>query len=181
VLPLSDADVYSLRAEVAASCSPCDSAQQERAQKLVAQALQVDPKHVRANILRGDPAAAPSLVAAHPENWLSWVHAAYTQPERACTSELRDHLQAIAPEAPHTMSLAATCALQAGQRDEALSLSKRAFSAYPISPKITLSHARVLHAAGACGELTQLLELDPASPGRASLTSLGACTNRSGP
>lgn len=181
VVPLSDADVYSLRAEVSATCSPCEAAQIERTQKLLAQALQADPTHVRASILRADPAAAQALIASHPENWLSWVHAAYVQPERACTSELRDHLQAIAPESPHTLSLSATCALQSGQTDQALGLSRRAFRAYPISPRITRSHARVLHAAGACAELTQLLELDPASPGQASISSLGACVNRSGP
>ncbi|HET8938593.1 MAG TPA: hypothetical protein VFN67_34345, partial [Polyangiales bacterium] len=150
VVPLSDADVYSLRAEVSATCSPCSAAQQERTQKFLALALQTDPTHVRATILRAQP---DELIKSHPENWLSWVHAAYTQPTRACTSELRDHLQAIAPDSPHTLSLAATCAKQAGQTDQALGLSKRAFSAYPISPRITLTHARILHFAGACAEL----------------------------
>lgn len=178
VVPLSDADVYSLRAEVAATCSPCDAAQRERSQKFLALALQADPTHVRATILRAQP---NELIKSHPENWLSWVHAAYTQPERACTSELRDHLQAIAPESPHTLSLAATCAQQTGQTDQALALSKRAFSAYPISPRITLSHARILHAAGACAELAQLLEQASESPGRASMASLGECVSRRGP
>jgi tetratricopeptide (TPR) repeat protein len=181
VVALNDADVYSLRAEVSASCSPCEASQRERTQRLVAQALQVDPKHVRATILRGQPNAASDLIAAHPESWLSWVHAAYTQPERACSSELRDHLQAIAPDNPHTLSLAASCALQAGEKDQALNLSKRAFSAYPVSPRITLAHARRLHAAGACVELAQLLEHEPASPERAALTSLGECVSRSKP
>jgi predicted Zn-dependent protease len=125
------------------------------------------------------------LVVARPESWLAWVHTAYTQPERACTPELRDHLQAIAPDNAHTQSLAATCAQQAGQTDQALSLSKRAFSAYPLSARITLARARILHAAGACAELANLTEnafrLDPASPERAGLAALGDCVSHKTP
>jgi tetratricopeptide (TPR) repeat protein len=182
VSPLSDADVYSVRAEVAAACAGCNASQRELQ---LSQALRAQPGHVRATILHAPDKPAPSLVSAHPESWLAWVHTAYTQPERACSAELRDHLQAIAPDNAHTLALAATCAQQAGQTDQALSLSKRAFSAYPISSRITLSHARILRAAGACAELTRLQEYafdqDPSSPGRASLVSLGACATHKAP
>ncbi|HTU58152.1 MAG TPA: hypothetical protein VMF89_06955, partial [Polyangiales bacterium] len=166
VHPLSDADVYSLRAEIAGAGTSTREAQ-------LALALEKDPKHVRASILRGQ---IQGLLAAHPESWLVWVHTAYTEPARACTPELRDHLQAIAPDNAHTLSLAATCAQQAGQTDQALSLSKRAFSAYPLSARITLAHARVLQASGACAELASLKEnsfgLDPASQERAAWMKL---------
>jgi tetratricopeptide (TPR) repeat protein len=174
--PLSDADVYSLRAEVAAA------GHSERSAELLNQALSKDPKHVRASLLRAGDRSAPGLLAAHPESWLAWVHTAYIEPARACAAELRDHLQAIAPDNAHTLSLAATCAQQAGQTDQALSLSKRAFGANPLSLRITLAHARILHAAGACAELAILEEnafgLDPASPEQAALTALGECHQR---
>ena len=175
VQPLSDADVYSLRAEVALA----SSSGRERGAAQLMQALRKDPKHVRASILRAENQVASGLVAAHPESWLAWVHTAYTEPSRTCTAELRDHLQAIAPDNAHTLSLAATCAQQSGQTDQALVLSKRAFSAYPLSARITLSHARILQAAGACDELAILKEnafgLDPSSPARATLMKLGEC------
>ena len=176
VQPLSDADVYSLRAEIAPAGTPARTAQ-------LTAALQKDPNHVRASLLRAGDQVAAGVLAAHPESWLAWVHTAYTEPARACTPELRDHLQAIAPDNAHTLSLAATCAQQAGQTARALELSKRAFSANPLSARITLAHARVLQAAGACAELASLQEnafgLDPASPERAALTKLGECTSPS--
>jgi len=176
VQPLSDADVYSLRAEIA---GPGTSAREAQ----LAQALQKDPKHVRASILRAQNRPAAGVLAAHPESWLTWVHTAYTEPARACTPELRDHLQAIAPDNAHTLSIAATCAQQAGQADQALGLSKRAFSAYPLSARITLAHARILHATGACAELEGLKEnsfaLDLASPEQAALAQLGECASPS--
>jgi hypothetical protein len=185
VVPLSDADVYSLRAEIAATCSPCDAAQRERSQQLIGQALQAQPGHVRATLLRAQAADAPSLLSAHPESWLAWVNAGYVSPERACSAELRDHLQAIAPTNPHGLSLAATCAQRAGQTDQALGLSRQAYRAYPISPRITLSHARILHAAGACAELALLQEhalgAATASPEQASVAALGPCVSHAAP
>jgi hypothetical protein len=176
VQPLSDADVYSLRAEVAAAGHSPRTAEQ------LMLALSKEPKHVRASILRAGKRPADGLLTAHPESWLAWVHTAYTEPARACTPELRDHLQAIAPDNAHTLSLAATCAQQARQTDQALGLSKRAFGANPLSARITLAHASILHAAGACSELAILKEnafgLDPASPERAALTALGECHQR---
>lgn len=176
VVPLSDADVYCLRAEVAPEGSKTRATQ-------LSQALQKNAEHVRANILRAPGEPAPHLIAAHPESWLTWVHSAYTEPARTCSKELRDHLLAIAPDNPHTLSIEASCALEAGQTDQALGLSKRAFSAYPVSMRITLAHARILQAAGACDELATLQEhafgLDRASPARAALRQLGPCTGPS--
>lgn len=173
VSPLSDADVYSLRAEIAAA-----GGASERSAAQLGEALKLDPKHVRANILRAGERPADGLLSAHPESWQAWVHSAYTEPERACAPELRDHLQAIAPDNAHTLSIAARCALKSGKKDQALSLSKRAFSAYPISPRIASAHALILYEADACTELATLQDARQGSP---DAPKLGACPRHKAP
>ena len=88
-------------------------------------------------------------------------------------ADIANHLRTLAPDNAHALALRAQCAERAGQTEQALDLSKRAFAAYPGSPRITLGHARILQAAGACGELATLQERLPqlvsASPGQATL------------
>lgn len=181
---LSDADVYCQRAELAAACCDCGESQQEKTAAQLALALRAEPDHVRANVLKllRDPVADPAhvtrareLAHAHPDAWLAWVHLAYADPSSACSGELPSRLQAIAPNNAHTLSVQAQCELAAGHLDNARALSQRALSAYPFSPHIALTHARILHAAGACDGLERLRQHVQVLGTLDTDTATGAC------
>lgn len=167
---LDDADVYSLRAEIAALCRDCDARARERSSQQLRLALEREPNHLRANVLQAltqppgptrlanEAARAQALTQAHPEAPLAWVHLGYADPAQACSPTRLQRLRELAPHDAHALSQRAQCELRVGRRDSALALSRLAFAAYPISPRITAAHMHLLRDAGACEALERLQE-----------------------
>ena len=168
---LSDADVYELRAEMAAVCEDCGDDRAREVDENIARALASDPTHLRASALSAQRAPSPGsaqlqqaeqLVRAHPDAALAYVQLAMLRdqanaPDR-CAPELIARLESLAPYSAYALSLRARCAHAAGQAQSALALSKRALSLAPNNQRLSLAHAQLLYAQHACSELAALLE-----------------------
>jgi hypothetical protein len=166
---MSDADVYTLRAELYLTCRDCGEPVRPEVDRNLALALAEDPGHLRALALRASRAhgaqqlaLSRDLVRAHPEAWLAWLLLASAELDSqvgltACDPEVPDRLLALAPSQPYALGLAAVCEQRAGHEDNALAWSERALRLKPASTKLMLQRAGILQAFARCAELDALL------------------------
>ncbi|HKU40619.1 MAG TPA: hypothetical protein VJR89_20805, partial [Polyangiales bacterium] len=116
---LSDADVHALRARVLLSCPSCGWEQFRDSTEHVEQALQQNPKHLAASLLRIPrlPAderlpAARALAKAHPDAWQAWALIALGEqrdPLRGgrCSAEVRTRLGELGESSAYALMLSA--------------------------------------------------------------------------
>jgi hypothetical protein len=169
VRALSDADVYTVRAELYSSCAGCSADSEKKTLENLRAALQAEPGHVRASVLlaqrtaangAGALAAARALQRRHPEAWLAWLNLARVQSDpraAGCDADVVPELAALAPEQPYAVMASALCELRAGHAQRALELSQRALSLAPASVELATLRAGVLRALGRCTELASML------------------------
>lgn len=172
VRELSDADVYTLRAELFLTCRACGDDRAQKVAENLQAALKSDPDHLRANALLQLGAAnadgrsverSRALTHKHPDAWLAWLllARAETNPGSAadgCDADVVSHLQALAPRQPYALMAAALCELHAKRRESALDLSSQAIKLRPANGELLLLRAALLRAVGQCDELKAVLE-----------------------
>jgi Flp pilus assembly protein TadD len=167
VRALSDADVYTLRAELYSSCAGCSAESEQKTLENLQAALQAEPGHVRASVLLAQRtgasglADARALVQRHPEAWLAWLNLARAQSDPratgACDAEVVPKLAATAPNQPYALMASALCELRAGHGPNALELSARALSLAPNDVELATLRAGVLRSLGQCLELASIV------------------------
>jgi hypothetical protein len=166
---LTDADVYTVRAELYLVCQDCGEPKRPEVDRNIALALAADPGHLRALALRANRtqgaerlAVSRDLVRLHPSAWLSWVMLANAELDSvnglaSCDAEVPVRLLSLAPTQPYALGLAAQCELRAGREQTALDWSERAVRLRPASTSLLLQRAEILQGLSHCAELEALL------------------------
>jgi hypothetical protein len=186
---LSDADVYALRATLDYASEAAPNWRQ-RAHENLRLALEDDPRHLRAGVLRILYATdskeeartrARALTAEHPGELLAWLLLAVLEEDAAGTEapSAVDRVLALQPAHPLGLALAASRVSRLDRRDEALQLSSRALRAAPFDPVVVALRASVLQRAGdhagACAVVRRLLQLVHGRHGKVSVVGVEGC------
>ncbi len=165
---LNRADVYALRAQLYRTCPVCGADERRIADQNVADALRLEPDHLRASVLRIATTSkkervrmADALVRAHPDAPLAWIARGFAElsssaPSR-CTPETATRLRDLGATSAHAQMLAATCRAYAGASEEARALAERALRRQPADSALLLLHAEVLRTVGDCAELKRVV------------------------